>query len=65
MTVKNDNQPSNAQISAYRALWQRLLGCGGQKMSQQRQSSEKTDLNVADGDAQQSHAQKQGINDED
>ncbi len=64
MTGKKDNPTPNTQISAWRALWERLLGCMSEEIPQQRRALEKTDLNVADGDTEQLAAQKQGLHDD-
>jgi hypothetical protein len=64
MPVKNDSPLQNAQILSWRALWERLLGYRGEELLEQRQSSERTDLNISDGDTQQSAAQKHGLHDD-
>jgi hypothetical protein len=63
MTVKDECPPSNAQVSAWRALWERLLVREGAEVSQQKQSLEKTDLNVTDGASEPSSTLKERSHD--
>ncbi|HJR09007.1 MAG TPA: hypothetical protein VJ842_17240 [Pyrinomonadaceae bacterium] len=63
MTGKKDNPLPNTQISAWRALWERLLSCRSEEMPQQKQALEKTNLNVADEAIEQSAAQKHDLHD--